>query len=143
MHVQRRCWPYKQHVAAAVVHLHAAYDHAMHLRIQQQEHAVQISPCGAAPSLALVHSRCCAVLCHVGMDRVVVAVIDSGVEVASSAVGAALWTNAAEVAGDGIDNDGNGARFLACQTACLSAAQAYMHHGMIWGVWTGNGTASK
>jgi hypothetical protein len=47
------------------------------------------------------------------MDRVVVAVIDSGVDVASSAVGAALWTNAAEVAGDGIDNDGNGARLVA------------------------------
>jgi hypothetical protein len=54
-----------------------------------------------------------AVLCYAGMDRVVVAVIDSGVEVASSAVGAALWTNAAEVAGDGIDNDGNGAWFCA------------------------------
>jgi hypothetical protein len=71
------------------------------------------------------------------MDRVVVAVIDSGVEVASSAVGAALWTNAAEVAGDGIDNDGNGAWCRVCQTACLSAAQACMHHCMIWCMWIG------
>lgn len=45
-----------------------------------------------------------------GLDRVIVAVIDSGVELASSGVGAAVWANAAEVAGDGIDNDGNGAR---------------------------------
>lgn len=43
-----------------------------------------------------------------GLDRVVVAVIDSGVELSSGAVGASLWTNAAEVAADGVDNDGNG-----------------------------------
>lgn len=48
-------------------------------------------------------------LCPAGLDRVVVAVIDSGVELSSGAVGASLWTNAAEVAADGADNDGNGA----------------------------------
>jgi hypothetical protein len=38
----------------------------------------------------------------------VVAVIDSGVEVTHGGVGAAVWVNAGEIAGDGIDNDGNG-----------------------------------
>jgi hypothetical protein len=56
---------------------------------------------------------CChCVVCvplHAGLDRVIVAVIDTGVELASSGVGAAVWANAAEVAGDGVDNDGNGA----------------------------------
>jgi len=47
-------------------------------------------------------------LCCSGVDRLAVAVIDSGVELTSSAVGASMWTNAAEVAGDGLDNDGNG-----------------------------------
>jgi hypothetical protein len=47
-------------------------------------------------------------LCCAGLDRVVVAVIDSGVELANGGVGASLWTNAAEVAADGVDNDGNG-----------------------------------
>jgi hypothetical protein len=46
--------------------------------------------------------------CCAGLDRVVVAVIDSGVELANGGVGASLWTNAAEVAADSVDNDGNG-----------------------------------
>lgn len=55
----------------------------------------------------LLPACCCA-----GLDRVVVAVIDSGVELASGAVGASLWSNAAEIAADGVDNDGNGAQYL-------------------------------
>jgi len=40
--------------------------------------------------------------------------IDSGVEVTHGGVGAAVWVNAGEVAGDGIDNDGNGEKVEPC-----------------------------
>jgi hypothetical protein len=66
----------------------------------------------------------CVRLCCAGLDRVVVAVIDSGVELSSGAVGASLWTNAAEVAADGVDNDGNGQYPLGCaslQHVCSTA----------------------
>lgn len=43
-----------------------------------------------------------------GGAGVVVAVIDSGVDPLHPALAGQLWTNAAEVPGDGIDNDGNG-----------------------------------
>lgn len=49
-----------------------------------------------------------------GLDRVVVAVIDSGVELSSGGVGPAVWANSAEVAGDDIDNDGNGEDWGMC-----------------------------
>ena len=40
--------------------------------------------------------------------EVVVAIIDSGVDVEHPDLVPVLWTNAGEVAGDGLDNDGNG-----------------------------------
>lgn len=40
----------------------------------------------------------------------VVAVIDSGIETANSQLDGRLWSNSAEIPGDGIDNDGNGFR---------------------------------
>ena len=40
--------------------------------------------------------------------EVVVAVIDSGLDYSHRALASHVWTNAGEVAGDGIDNDGNG-----------------------------------
>lgn len=40
--------------------------------------------------------------------EVIVAVIDTGVDLAHTAFTDRLWTNAGEIAGDGIDNDGNG-----------------------------------
>ncbi|TAK26936.1 MAG: hypothetical protein EPO40_18320 [Myxococcaceae bacterium] len=43
-----------------------------------------------------------------GRPEVVVAVIDNGFDVAHPDLRAQLWTNPAEVAGDGLDNDGNG-----------------------------------
>ena len=38
-----------------------------------------------------------------------VAVIDTGAELSHSGLGPSMWANAGEVAGDGLDNDGNGA----------------------------------
>jgi subtilisin family serine protease len=43
-----------------------------------------------------------------GSRNVVVAVIDSGIDLAHPDLAANLWVNPGEVAGDGIDNDGNG-----------------------------------
>ena len=42
------------------------------------------------------------------LPPITVAVIDSGIDLASSLLRGALWSNPGEVAGDGIDNDGNG-----------------------------------
>jgi hypothetical protein len=42
------------------------------------------------------------------LPQITVAVIDSGIDLASSLLRGALWSNPGEVAGDGIDNDGNG-----------------------------------
>lgn len=64
---------------------------------------------GTESSLHMCRHCVVCVSLHAGLDRVIVAVIDTGVELASSGVGAAVWANAAEVAGDGVDNDGNGA----------------------------------
>jgi subtilisin family serine protease len=41
-------------------------------------------------------------------DDVIVAVIDSGVDVNHEDLQGKMWTNAGEIANDGIDNDGNG-----------------------------------
>jgi hypothetical protein len=58
-------------------------------------------------------------VCPAGLDRVVVAVLDSGVELASGGVGPSVWANAAEVASDGVDNDGNGeAAAVLCCALC-------------------------
>ncbi len=43
-----------------------------------------------------------------GDDRVVVAVIDSGIDTSIPQLAGALWTNPGEVAGNGLDDDGNG-----------------------------------
>lgn len=45
---------------------------------------------------------------YTGSRAVYVAVIDSGINVSHSDLAANVWTNAQEVAGDGIDNDNNG-----------------------------------
>ncbi len=45
---------------------------------------------------------------YTGSRAVYVAVIDSGINVSHSDLAANIWTNAQEVAGDGIDNDSNG-----------------------------------
>ncbi len=45
---------------------------------------------------------------YTGSRAVYVAVIDSGINVSHSDLAANIWTNAQEVAGDGIDNDNNG-----------------------------------
>jgi hypothetical protein len=49
-----------------------------------------------------------------GLDEVVVAVIGSGVELSHSGLGPSVWANAGEVAGDNLDNDGNGEKWLLC-----------------------------
>ena len=43
-----------------------------------------------------------------GSDEVVIAVIDTGVDYNHEDLAANIWTNPGEIAGDGIDNDGNG-----------------------------------
>lgn len=43
-----------------------------------------------------------------GSDTIVVAVIDTGVDYNHKDLDANIWTNPGEIAGDGIDNDGNG-----------------------------------
>ncbi len=43
-----------------------------------------------------------------GRESVIVAVIDTGVDYTHSDLAANIWTNPGEIAGDGIDNDGNG-----------------------------------
>ncbi|KAF8061352.1 DGAT1-2 [Scenedesmus sp. PABB004] len=43
-----------------------------------------------------------------GSDDLVVAVLDTGLELSHGGAGAAAWANPREVAGDGLDNDGNG-----------------------------------
>ena len=43
-----------------------------------------------------------------GSPRIVVGVIDEGIDVNHEDLAANIWTNPAEIAGDGIDNDGNG-----------------------------------
>jgi subtilisin family serine protease len=45
---------------------------------------------------------------YTGSRAVYVAVIDSGINISHSDLAANIWTNAQEVAGDGIDNDNNG-----------------------------------
>jgi hypothetical protein len=49
-----------------------------------------------------------------GLDEVVVAVISSGVELSHSGLGPSVWANAGEVAGDNLDNDGNGEQPQLC-----------------------------
>lgn len=41
-----------------------------------------------------------------------VAVLDSGVELSQGGIGPSVWVNAGEVVGDSIDNDGNGEQAL-------------------------------
>jgi subtilisin family serine protease len=43
-----------------------------------------------------------------GKAEIVVAVIDTGVDYNHPDIAANIWTNSGEIAGDGIDNDGNG-----------------------------------
>ncbi len=43
-----------------------------------------------------------------GGDEVIVAIIDTGVDYTHEDLSDVIWTNEAEIAGDGIDNDGNG-----------------------------------
>lgn len=43
-----------------------------------------------------------------GKRQVVVALIDTGVDITHPELNASIWTNTGEIPGDGIDNDGNG-----------------------------------
>ena len=43
-----------------------------------------------------------------GKRQVVVALIDTGVDITHPELSGSIWTNAGEIPGDGIDNDGNG-----------------------------------
>ena len=43
-----------------------------------------------------------------GSDQVIVAVIDTGIDYTHSRLRDNIWRNSGEVAGDGVDNDGNG-----------------------------------
>lgn len=45
---------------------------------------------------------------YTGNKQVYVAVIDSGIDVSHPDLAANIWVNSGEIAGDGIDNDGNG-----------------------------------
>ena len=47
-----------------------------------------------------------------GSPGAVVAVIDAGAEVSHPRLAGAVWTNAREVPGNGLDDDGNGALVL-------------------------------
>lgn len=67
-----------------------------------------------------VRTTCVCLLIPAGFDEVLVAVIDSGIELSHGGVGAAVWANAGEVAGDGLDNDNNGKSY--CIVMCARAA---------------------
>ena len=43
-----------------------------------------------------------------GKRQVIVALIDTGVDITHPELSGSIWTNTGEIPGDGIDNDGNG-----------------------------------
>ena len=45
---------------------------------------------------------------HTGTATVYIGIIDEGIDFTHSDLAANIWTNPGEIAGDGIDNDGNG-----------------------------------